>query len=86
MLTLLLVPPSVELAAGYAESTIADMDAPYPSTRPASLRSYDYESDSDLEDEEDEEASAIGDIVDGVEVGLAGLKANPTSSTADLLV
>ncbi|KAI0331011.1 hypothetical protein GY45DRAFT_673314 [Cubamyces sp. BRFM 1775] len=38
---------------GYAESGIVDIDAPYPSTRPDKTTDYDYECDSDLEDEEE---------------------------------
>ena len=44
---------TVELGTGFAESAISDLEDPYPSTRSDSLQSYDYQSDSDLEDEED---------------------------------
>ncbi|KAL1942533.1 hypothetical protein VTO73DRAFT_6135 [Trametes versicolor] len=37
---------------GFSESSVTDMDAPYPSTRPDSTKDYDYGSDSDLEVEE----------------------------------
>ncbi|TBU64518.1 hypothetical protein BD310DRAFT_806323 [Dichomitus squalens] len=37
--------------AGFAESEVSDMDAAYPSSRPAATESYGYWSDSDLEDE-----------------------------------
>lgn len=40
--------------AGFAESAICDMDAPYPSSRSARAESYSYVSDSDLEDEGDD--------------------------------
>ncbi|RPD63866.1 hypothetical protein L227DRAFT_572307 [Lentinus tigrinus ALCF2SS1-6] len=43
------------LAAGFAESGVADMDAPYPSTRPSFTEMYDYASDSDLDDQEEVE-------------------------------
>ena len=50
--------------AGFSESGIADMDAPYPSSRPSSTDMYDYSSDSDLEDEDDN--TEIKSVVDGV--------------------
>ncbi|TBU29591.1 hypothetical protein BD311DRAFT_756443 [Dichomitus squalens] len=40
--------------AGFAESEVSDMDAAYPSSRPAATESYGYWSDSDLEDEEED--------------------------------
>ncbi|RDX50130.1 hypothetical protein OH76DRAFT_1403001 [Lentinus brumalis] len=45
--------------AGFAESGIADMDAPYPSTRLSFTEFYDYASDSDLEDQDEEASAAI---------------------------
>ncbi|PIL34171.1 hypothetical protein GSI_03882 [Ganoderma sinense ZZ0214-1] len=44
--------------AGFSESGVADIDAQYPLTRPTSTETYDYASDSDLEDEEDIEGEA----------------------------
>lgn len=43
------------LTAGFAESGIIDMNAPFPNTRPSITDYYDYTSDSDLESEEDDE-------------------------------
>lgn len=40
-------------SAGFAESGVTDMDAPYPSTRSPSIDLHDYASDSDLDDEDD---------------------------------
>ncbi|KAI0779797.1 hypothetical protein C8Q74DRAFT_1199511 [Fomes fomentarius] len=43
-------------AAGFSESSILDMNAAYPPTKPSTTDCYDYESDSDLEDEERDES------------------------------
>lgn len=42
---------TIVLTKGFGESGIADMDAPFPSTRLQYTDEYDYSSDSDLEDE-----------------------------------
>ena len=39
-------------ASGFAESSVSDLGAPYPSTRSAVADIYHYDSDSDLEEEE----------------------------------
>ncbi len=44
-------------AAGFSESSFLDMNAAYPPTKPSATDCYDYESDSDLEDEEGDEVS-----------------------------
>lgn len=71
----------VELGAGYAESAVVDLDAPYPSTRPFSIDSYEYESDSDLEDEEGEEEAMSYGIPDDSTV--IGPSPNPSKSPDD---
>ncbi|RPD63868.1 hypothetical protein L227DRAFT_608404 [Lentinus tigrinus ALCF2SS1-6] len=45
------------LGTGFSESNVADMEAPYPSTRPSASDCYDYMSDSDLDDEDDAEGN-----------------------------
>ncbi|KAI0745441.1 hypothetical protein C8Q76DRAFT_703670 [Earliella scabrosa] len=51
-------------ATGFAESGIADMDAPYPHTRASVTDDYDYSSDSDLDDEETEAVNSSSEIED----------------------
>ncbi|KAL7281254.1 hypothetical protein ACG7TL_004562 [Trametes sanguinea] len=48
--------------AGFAESALVDIDAPYPSKRPQVSIDYDYDSDSDLEDDGDDEDDAVVDV------------------------
>ena len=45
-------------AAGFAESGISDLNDAYPSTRSTSTSFYEYEPDSDLEDEGEDEQVA----------------------------
>ena len=45
-------------AAGFAESGISDLNDAYPSTRSTSTSFYEYEPDSDLEDEGEDEQMA----------------------------
>ena len=59
-------------AAGFAESGISDLNDTYPSTRSTRTSFYEYEPDSDLEDEvEDEQVAgnapddSIGRVVGG---------------------
>ncbi len=60
------------LAAGFAESGITDIDAPYPSTRLSFTDTYDFDSDSDLEDQDegglqsmqDESHAEVGRVAD----------------------
>lgn len=40
-------------SAGFAESEVTDMNAPFPQTRKSQTSDYDYDADSDLEDDED---------------------------------
>ena len=42
------------LVGGFAEGRIKDIDAGYPLDRPSVSSAYDYDCDSDLEDEEAE--------------------------------
>ncbi|CDO69305.1 hypothetical protein BN946_scf184976.g24 [Trametes cinnabarina] len=42
------------LSAGFAESELADLEAPYPPDKATQTTGYDYAEDSDLEDEIDE--------------------------------
>ena len=71
----------VELGAGYAESAVVDLDAPYPPTRPFSIDEYEYGSDSDLEDEEGEEEAMTYSISDDSTV--IGPSANPSKLPDD---
>ncbi|OSD03967.1 hypothetical protein PYCCODRAFT_1433868 [Trametes coccinea BRFM310] len=48
--------------AGFAESALVDIDAPYPSERPKVSTDYDYDSDSDLEEDGDDEDDAVVDF------------------------
>lgn len=48
------LPPSV-FSAGFAESEVTDMNAPFPHTRKCQTSDYDYSADSDIEDDDEDD-------------------------------